>query len=170
MDALVDVLVGEVLILYCHETGDCHALRASSELSQSANCQSVRSRVWSELHRFIKSPDKSQHGRRTTWISGDKMSPARSKPLWVSPLGSTNHLEKEKSGDVLTNTCPFTKGNEDVLSHSKSQKMSRKRDSSHVHFIKVCLHEYANFHMTEKSQRGSPHVVMIIFIGIPRGA
>ena len=32
-------------------TGDCHAvaLRASSELSQSADCQSVRSRVWSEL-------------------------------------------------------------------------------------------------------------------------
>ena len=83
MDALVDALAGEVLILYCHATGDCHAvaLRASSELSQSANCQSVRSRVRSELHRFIKSFDKSQHGRRTTWISGDNISPARSKPL-----------------------------------------------------------------------------------------
>ena len=51
MDALVNVLVDEVLILHCHENGDCHAvaLRASSELSQSADCQSVRSRVWSEL-------------------------------------------------------------------------------------------------------------------------
>ena len=51
MDALVNVLVGEVLILHCHENGDCHAvaLRASSELSQSADCQSVRSRDWSEL-------------------------------------------------------------------------------------------------------------------------
>ena len=47
MDALVNVLVGEVLILHCREAGDCHAvaLRAASELSQSADCQSVRSRV-----------------------------------------------------------------------------------------------------------------------------
>ena len=87
MDALVNVLLGEVLILHCHEKGDCPAvaLRASSELSQSADCQSVRSLVWSELlqsagdcqsrtlTRFLselqryscKSSDKSQVGRRT---------------------------------------------------------------------------------------------------------
>ena len=48
MGALVNVLVGDVLILHCYETDDCHAvaLRASSELSQSADYQSVRSRVW----------------------------------------------------------------------------------------------------------------------------
>ena len=51
MDALVNVLVGGVLILHCHENGDCRAaaLRASSELSQSADCQSLRSRVLSEI-------------------------------------------------------------------------------------------------------------------------
>ena len=52
MDALVNVLKGEVLILHCHENGDCHAvaLRASSELSQSADCQSERSHV------FVRTP------------------------------------------------------------------------------------------------------------------
>ena len=90
MDALVNVFVGEVLILQCHENGDCHAvaLRASSELSQSADYQSVRSRVWSELlqsaggcqsersrvfpselHRYSCEPsDDSQVGRRTRKI------------------------------------------------------------------------------------------------------
>ena len=35
---------------HCDEKYDCHtvALRASSDLSQSADCQSVRSSVWSE--------------------------------------------------------------------------------------------------------------------------
>ena len=28
----------------------------------------------------------------------------------MSPIDSTNHLEKEKSGYVPTNTRPFTKG------------------------------------------------------------
>ena len=61
-DALVNVLIGEVLSLHCHENGDCHAvaLRASSELSQSADCQSVRSRVWSEL---LQSPGDYQSER-----------------------------------------------------------------------------------------------------------
>ena len=47
MDALVNVLVDEVLTFYCHETGDCNAVapRTSSELSQSAECQSVRPHV-----------------------------------------------------------------------------------------------------------------------------
>ena len=37
MDAFVNVLVGWILIIHCHENIDCHAvvLRASSELSQS---------------------------------------------------------------------------------------------------------------------------------------
>ena len=43
MDALVNVLQGEVLILHCHENGDCHAvsLRASSELYQSADSNAL---------------------------------------------------------------------------------------------------------------------------------
>ena len=47
MDALVNVLVDELFTFYCHETGDCNAVatRASSELSQSAECQSVRSHI-----------------------------------------------------------------------------------------------------------------------------
>ena len=59
MDALVKVLVDEVLILHCHENGACHAvaLSASSELSQSADCQSERSRVFR--------PDSIEFGRRT---------------------------------------------------------------------------------------------------------
>ena len=48
---LVNVLVGEIRILHCQENGYCRVvvLRASSELSQSADSQSVRSRIWSEL-------------------------------------------------------------------------------------------------------------------------
>ena len=40
------------------------------------------------------------------------------------PSSSTNHLEEEKSGYVLTNTCPFTKGNEDATS-SRYASMNR---------------------------------------------
>ena len=59
MDASVNVLEDEVLILHCHENGDCqepddrHAERSRvwSELLQSADgYQSARSRVSSELH------------------------------------------------------------------------------------------------------------------------
>ena len=59
MDALVYVLVGEILMLHCHKNGACHAvaLRASSEVSQSADCQSERSRVFR--------PDSIEFGRRT---------------------------------------------------------------------------------------------------------
>ena len=58
-NALVNVLVDEVLILHCHENGDCQEpavrhlerSRVWSELLQPAeSCQSERSRVWSELH------------------------------------------------------------------------------------------------------------------------
>ena len=53
MDALVNVLEDEVLILHCHENGDCHEpdrfAHAFSELFQAADgCQSER--VSSELH------------------------------------------------------------------------------------------------------------------------
>ena len=59
MDAFVHVLVGEVLILHCHQNGDCQEpddrhsdrSRGGSELLQSADgCQSERSCVSSELH------------------------------------------------------------------------------------------------------------------------
>ena len=60
----------------------------------------------SELHRYpCTSSDKSQIGRRTTWTSGDKTSV---QPAAMSPIYSANHLEKEKSGHVPTNTCQFT--------------------------------------------------------------
>ena len=49
------------------------------------------------------------------------------------------------------------------------KKMTRKRDSSHVHFIKICFHKYANLHMTEESQHRIPHVMFVISIGIRRG-
>ena len=58
MNALVNVLVDEVLILHCHENGHCQEpdertperSRVWSELLQLAgDCQSERSRVWSEL-------------------------------------------------------------------------------------------------------------------------
>ena len=58
MDALVNVLVDEVLIPHCHENGDCQEpddrhperSRVWSGLLQSADgCQSERSRVWSEF-------------------------------------------------------------------------------------------------------------------------
>ena len=59
MDALVNVLVGEVLTLHCHENGDCQEAddrhsersRVGSKLLQSGdNFQSEHSRVSSELH------------------------------------------------------------------------------------------------------------------------
>ena len=40
MNALVNVLVGEVLSLHCHENGDCQ---------EPDDRHSERSRVWSEL-------------------------------------------------------------------------------------------------------------------------
>ena len=43
--------------------------------------------------------------------------------------------------------------------------MTRKRDSSHVYFVKICFHKYANLHMTERSQHRIPHVVFVILIG-----
>ena len=48
VDALVNVFADDAVILYCHEIGDCHAVafRASSELSQSTNCQSVPFGWW----------------------------------------------------------------------------------------------------------------------------
>ena len=58
MDALVTVLVDEVLTLRCHENGDCqepddrHSERSHvwSEPKSAGGCQSERSRVSSELH------------------------------------------------------------------------------------------------------------------------
>ena len=59
MDALEDAFRGEVLILQCHENGDCQEpddrqserSRVGSELLQSADdFQSEHSRVSSELH------------------------------------------------------------------------------------------------------------------------
>ena len=59
MDALVNLFVGEVLILHCHANSDCqepddrHSERShfGSELPQSADgCQSGPSRVSSELN------------------------------------------------------------------------------------------------------------------------
>ena len=59
MDALENVFVGEVLILHCHENGDCQEpddrhserSRVGSELLQSTNdFQSEHSRVSFELH------------------------------------------------------------------------------------------------------------------------
>ena len=59
MDALENVFVGQVLILHCHENGDCQEpddrrserSRVGSELLQSAHdFQCEHSRVSSELH------------------------------------------------------------------------------------------------------------------------
>ena len=112
MEARVNVLVGEVLILHCHENGDCHAaaLRASSELSQSADCHSVRSRVWSELLQsagdcqsersrvfrpnsvgtLANLPMNPRFFRRTTWTNGDK----------TTALPSANHSHAVWNWDV----------------------------------------------------------------------
>ena len=48
MDAFVRIYEDDLI---CHKECDCHAvaLRACSELSQSADCKSERPRVWSEL-------------------------------------------------------------------------------------------------------------------------
>ena len=84
-NALVNVLVDEVLVPHCHlngdcqesrsrgssglfrSAGDCHSERSrvSSELIQSAGgCQSERSRVWSELVQFA---DGRQSERSRVW-------------------------------------------------------------------------------------------------------
>ena len=109
MDALVNVLVDEVLILYCRETGDCHAvaLRASSELSQSADCQSVRSRVTirtpSDSSTLLTNPRKvvGQHGSVGTKSQFSQIQTVHTlRGTEMSPFDSTNHPEKEKSGYV----------------------------------------------------------------------
>ena len=102
MDALVNVLVGEVLILHCHENGDCHAvaLRASSELSQSADCQLVRSRVWSEL---LQSAGDYQ-SERSRVVRPNSICTLANLP--INPRSVVG--QEEKSVYVTTNTCPLT--------------------------------------------------------------
>ena len=137
---LVHVLVGEELILHCHETGDCCAavLRASFELSQSADCQSLRSRVWYEL---LQSAGGCQSERsrvffRTTLVclqifrqipgwSSDNMdwwrqnhSPARSKLLvCCAELGCFLQLQQIISRTKNLDTFP------QILVHSPKAKV-----------------------------------------------
>ena len=102
MDALVNVVVVEVLILHCRENGDCHAvaLRASSELSQSADCQSVRSRVWSELLQLARDC-QSERSR--------VFRPNSICTLAIFPINPWSVVKQtEKSVYVHTNTGPFT--------------------------------------------------------------
>ena len=102
MYAFVNVLVGEALILHCRDNGDCHAvaLRASSELSQSADCQSVRSRVWSEL---LQSAGDCQSERSRVFRPNSIGTLAN---LPINPWSVVK--QTEKSVYVHTNTCPFT--------------------------------------------------------------
>ena len=95
----------QLLFLHFHENDDCHAvaLRASFELSQSADCPSVRSRGWSEL---LQSAGDCQSERSRVLVPTIHTL----RGTGTFPLVSTNHLEKGKSGYVPTNTCPFTKG------------------------------------------------------------
>ena len=102
MDVLVTVLVGEVLSLHCHENGDCHAvaLCASSELSQSADCQSVRSRVWSELLQSVG----DYQSERSRVVRPNSICTLANLP--INPRSLVG--QEEKSVFVTTNICPLT--------------------------------------------------------------
>ena len=152
------VLQDEVL-LYCHETGDCHAvpLRASSEQSPSLDCQAARARDWSEL---LQSAGDCQSER--------SRGPEVHQISWLIPWWlSDNTDQKRQNHHVVSNTCPFTKSNEDVVWHRTStEKIKTPRFFPCLHH--QSMHEYDNMRMTQKFQHWIPYVVFVVCIGIRR--
>ena len=81
MDALVKVLVGEVLLLHCHENGDCHAvaLRAS-ELSRYARTVGL-----SYSNRLVIATQNAHASRLSSILARKKMWMKQSQSSWLLP-------------------------------------------------------------------------------------
>ena len=107
MNALVNVLVNEVLVPHCHLNRDCQESRArvSSGLFQSADdCHKERSRVSSEL---IQSVGGCQSERSRVWSepvqSADGCQLERSR-VWSETLGGHTPLRNPRPSEVWLRT------------------------------------------------------------------